>query len=89
MLKNFFNDTLVTLHTRKELLRYLEHTQQLLDSMSFEMLDVKENGDDVFVRWTMHTQFTVMGQKRIVHTIGMSHLRFNKEENNFTSRLLG
>ena len=77
--KIFFNDTLVTLHTRKELLRYLEHTQQLLDSMSFEMLDVKENGDDVFVRWTMHTQFTVMGQKRIVNTIGMSHLRFNKE----------
>ncbi len=77
--KLFFNDTLVTLHDRKELLKYLQHTQQQLDSMSFEVLSVQEKGDDVFVRWTMHTRFTVMGQSRNVQSIGMSHLRFNSE----------
>ena len=75
----FFNDTLVTLHKRRELLKYLEHTQKQLDSMSFEMLDVKENNNDVFVRWTMHTRFTVMGQSCNIQSIGMSHLRFNNE----------
>lgn len=75
--KLFFNDTLVTLHNRQDLLKYLQHTQQQLDSMSFEVLGVQEKGDDVFVRWTMHTGFTVMGQSRNVQSIGMSHLRFN------------
>jgi len=70
--KLFFNDTLVTLHNRKELLKYLQHTQQQLDSMSFEVLGVQEKGDDVFVRWTMHTRFTLMGQSRNVQSIGMS-----------------
>jgi hypothetical protein len=77
--KLFFNDTIVTLHNRQDLLKYLQHTQQQLDSMSFEVLGVQEKGDDVFVRWTMHTRFTVMGQSRNVQSIGMSHLRFNSE----------
>ena len=38
--KLFFNDTLVTLHKRQDLLKYLQHTQQQLDSMSFEVLGV-------------------------------------------------
>jgi len=77
--KLFFNDTIVTLHNRQDLLKYLQHTQQQLDSMSFEVLGVQEKGDDVFVRWTMHTRFTVMGQSRNVQSIGMSHLRFNDD----------
>jgi hypothetical protein len=71
--KLFFNDTLVTLHNRKDLLKYLQRTQQQLDSMSFEVLGIQEKGDDVFVRWTMHTRFTVMGQSRTIQSIGMSH----------------
>ena len=77
--KLFFNDTIVTLHDRQDLLKYLQHTQQQLDSMRFEVLSVQEKGNNVFVRWTMHTRFTVMGQSRDVHSIGMSHLRFNSE----------
>jgi len=77
--KLFFNDTIVTLHNRQDLLKYLQHTQQQLDSMRFEVLSIQEKGDDVFVRWTMHTRFTVMGQSRDIQSIGMSHLRFNSE----------
>ena len=47
--------------------------------MSFEVLSVQEKGNDVFVRWTMHTEFTVMGQSCTIQSIGMSHLRFNSE----------
>ena len=38
--KLFFNDTIVTLHDRQDLLKYLQHTQQQLDSMRFEVLSV-------------------------------------------------
>jgi SnoaL-like domain len=79
MLKIFFNDTLVTLHNRRELQKYFEHTQKNLDSMSFKILDLQETGYYVFIRWTMHTKFTVMGQSSNVQSIGMSHLRFNNE----------
>ena len=75
----FFNDTLVTLHNRRELQKYFEHTQKNIDFMSFKILDVQETGYDVFIRWTMHTKFTVMGQSSNVQSIGMSHLRFNNE----------
>ena len=75
----YFNDTLVTLHDRKSLLRYMEQTQSNLDSISLEVLGVQSQGDDVFVRWIMATGFTVMGQDRQVTSIGMSHLRFNSD----------
>ena len=38
--KIYFNDTLVTIHDRQSLLKYLKHTQQQLDSIKFEVLGV-------------------------------------------------
>lgn len=73
----YFNDTLVTLHTRKELIEYLENTQKQLESMSLEVLNVLENGEDVFVRWKMETKFEVMGNHSDVQSLGISHLRFD------------
>ncbi len=77
--KLYFNDTVVTLHSRKELQEYLQHTQESLDSMSFEALEVYEKNNDVLVRWSMRTQFTIMGQQRDVKSLGISHLRFNDD----------
>ncbi|WP_262965607.1 nuclear transport factor 2 family protein [Methylobacter psychrophilus] len=77
--KLYFNDTIVTLHTRQDLLKYMQHTQKSLDSMSFEVLGTQEKGNDMFVRWTMNTRFTVMGQSQNIQSVGMSHLRFNSD----------
>jgi ketosteroid isomerase-like protein len=77
--KLYFNDTVVTLHSRKELQKYLQHTQESLDSMSFEALEVYEKNNDVLVRWSMRTQFTIMGQQRDVKSLGISHLRFDND----------
>lgn len=77
--KLYFNDTVVTLHDRKELREYLQHTQEALDSMHFEVLDIFEKDHDVLVRWSMRTQFTIMGQQRDVKSLGVSHLRFNND----------
>lgn len=76
----YFNDTLVTLHDRQALQSYLEQTQSNLDSIGIEILSVFEQGDDVFIRWTMRTHFTVLGQSKDVRTIGFSHLRFNEQD---------
>jgi SnoaL-like domain len=75
--KLYFNDTVVTLHDRQALQKYLQHTQEALDSMQFEVLETYEKNNDALVRWSMHTQFTILGQQRDVHSIGISHLRFD------------
>ena len=59
--KIYFNDTLVTIHDRKNLLQYLKHTQQQLDSSKFELLSVQKNGNDSSVRWLMQTRFKAIG----------------------------
>jgi SnoaL-like domain len=77
--KIYFNDTVVTLHERSELQKYLQNTQEALDAMSFEVLETYEKNNDVLARWSMRTQFTILGQHRDVHSLGISHLRFDKD----------
>ena len=75
--KIFFNDTLVTIHDRQNLLKYLKQTQQNIDVMKFEVLSVQDNGKDAYVRWLMKTRFKLIGQDVDSQSIGLSHLRFN------------
>lgn len=75
----YFNDTLVTLHDRQALRNYLEQTQRSVDSIGIEVLSVFEQGNDVFIRWSMRTRFTVLGRSKDTTTIGFSHLRFDNE----------
>jgi len=77
--KLYYNDSIVTLHNRMDLLKYLQHSQEKIDSVSFEVLSAQEKGDDVLIRWIMRTRFSVMGQSLNVQSIGVSHLRFNSE----------
>lgn len=78
--KIFFSDTVVTIHDRQSLLRYLKQTQDNVDSIKFEALDVVENGKDSYVRWLMQTRFKIMGKSLDIESIGMSHLRFNEDD---------
>ena len=73
----YFNDTLVTIHDRQNLLQYLKNTQQQIDSIKFEVLSVQDNGKDAYVRWLMQTRYKVIGQDIDSQSIGISHLRFN------------
>jgi len=77
--KIYFNDTLVTIHDRQNLSKYLKHTQQELDSIKFEVLSVQDTGKDSYVRWLMQTKFKAMGQATDIQSIGISHLRFNAD----------
>ncbi len=77
--KIYFNDTLVTIHDRQNLLKYLKQTQQNIDTMKFEVLSVQDNGKDAYVRWLMKTRFKLIGQDVDSQSIGLSHLRFNAD----------
>ena len=77
--KIYFNDTLVTIHDRQNLLKYLKHTQQQLDSIKFVVLGVHDSGKDSYVRWLMQTKFKAIGQAIDIQSIGISHLRFNAD----------
>ncbi len=74
----YFNDTLVTLSTRKELTAYLVKSGERTNYIRTRILDVARSGDDVYVRWQLEMSFDVMGSARTSNTVGMTHLRFNE-----------
>lgn len=74
----FFNDTLHTLEDRQKLLDYLSRTGERLQDMQVSVLGWSQQGDDLFVRWLMQTDFRLAGRDRRVRTVGMTHLRFNE-----------
>jgi hypothetical protein len=76
----YFNDTLVTINDRQNLLHYLKHAQQQLDAIKFKVLSVQDKGKDAYVRWLMQTRFKLIGQDIDSQSIGISHLRFNADD---------
>lgn len=75
----YFNDTLNTIEDRLEMLNYLKHTAENLDSYEFKLIDHAQSGDNVYIRWTMDIRFSALGKDIKSHSIGMSHLKFNTE----------
>lgn len=75
----FFNDTLHTATSSRQLADYLAATGEAVDDVEVEVLSWIEDNGDVYVRWTMRTRFSVTGRKVDSRTIGMTHLRFNDD----------
>lgn len=76
----WFNDTLKTIEGRDALRKYLRHSAEAVESCRVEILDTLSNAtSDYFVRWTMFIRFKRFKPKEETQTIGMSHLRFNRD----------
>ena len=75
----YFNDTLVTIKTRRDLINYLVHTQEQLKGINFTVLNVMKSEKDFFVQWKMETIFEVMGQRNEVQTVGITHMKFDEQ----------
>lgn len=73
----FFNDTLHSANNVDELALYMAQTAERADEVDVAILNHWQSGQDVFVRWTMTTRFTVLGKQREARSIGMTHLRFD------------
>jgi len=74
----YFNDTFRTITDRNELINYMQQTGQKLDWLEVQVQDVAHSDQDIYVRWIMRMQFTVMGKKVNSESIGISQLRFNE-----------
>jgi len=76
----WFNDTLKTLRGRDALREYLTHSAQAVQSCRVAILDTLSNdAGDYYVRWTMVIRFKRFKPNQDTQTIGISHLRFNRE----------
>ena len=75
----YFNDTFRTITDRNELIDYMQQTGQHVDHLEVEIEDIALSKQDVYVRWIMRMQFTVMGKKVDSQSIGISQLRFDKD----------
>lgn len=76
----WFNDTLKTLQGRDALRSYLKHSAQAVQSCRVEILDTFCNDrGDYYVRWTMVIRFKRFKPGQDTQTIGMSHLRFDRD----------
>lgn len=86
----YFNDTLVTLTSRDSLASHLQATADNLERMSVTLLDVLQpmtskgheaapQSQAIYLLWEMEAQFSLLGKKRLSHTLGISQLCFNDQ----------
>jgi len=75
----YFNDTLQTHTERRTLIDYLLETQEKVDFNRVEIHDITPNGNGYYVRWSMDTGFTVLNKQVKTHSIGITHVRLDRE----------
>lgn len=75
----YFNDTFRTITDRNTLINYMQQTGQQVDWLEVQVQDIAHSEHDMYVRWIMRMQFTVMGKKVESESIGISQLRFDKQ----------
>ena len=75
----YFNDTFRILYNIDELVPYMVHTAEMVDSTTVEILDISKSDTDYYVRWVMVMEFDVKRKDIYSKSIGMTQLRFNDE----------
>lgn len=75
----FFNDTLHSFHALEDLVDYMRRTGVGLSSSEVEVHQVLQDGQDVYVRWTMEFRTRAAGRDIHSRSIGMTHLRFDDQ----------
>ena len=73
----FFNDTLKTLRGAPAIEEYFLKVASHSDYVRATVVDVSRSGDNYYLRWVMDTRFR--GSNKTIRTIGMTHVRFNRE----------
>lgn len=76
----WFDDTLKRIEGREALRPYLEHSAAAVEDCRVVIRETVGNGDgDYFVRWAMTIRFRRFRRGVDTESIGMSHLRFDRE----------
>jgi hypothetical protein len=75
----YFNDTLKSMNTRKELSEYLLVTAEHVDYTRVHFSDEFRSGDNYFLLWKMEMGFSVMGKQIESESLGMSQVRLDSQ----------
>ncbi|MBC7979294.1 MAG: nuclear transport factor 2 family protein, partial [Armatimonadetes bacterium] len=73
----YLNDTLVTHHGPEAIKAYFLKTADNMKSYKVDIDDTASSGSDHYVRWTMVFTSSSLNGGKPVHSVGMSHVRFN------------
>lgn len=74
----YFNDTFHTF-TRREQIRAYFTRMASTATTEVTPLDYSQKGQDVWLRWSMRTRFSVLWRDLDITTLGVTHLRFNED----------
>lgn len=77
--KLYFNDTFKIIDNIDDLVDYMSHSAQQVDSTTVDVLDVIRSKHDYFIRWSMKINTTISGKDIYSHSIGMTQLRFDDQ----------
>ncbi len=76
----WFNDTLKTVRGAEALKHYLSESAAAVEACRVEIDDICNNGaGDYHVRWSMMIRFKRFKRGQDTHSIGISHLRFDRD----------
>lgn len=75
----YLNDTIVTHHGPAEIQAYFVETAETMTRYEVTIDQVASSGSDHYVRWTMVFSAPKLNGGKPVESVGMSHVRFNKE----------
>lgn len=75
----YLNDTLVTHHGAEEIKAYFLMTADTMTSYQVTINDTASSGNEHYVRWTMVFSAPKLNGGKPVESVGMSHVRFNKD----------
>lgn len=75
----FLNDTLKTVRGSDSIEEYFLGTLANTESITVEFTDVARSGNDYYFRWVMDVRFKKFQRGKTIRTIGMTHVRFNKD----------
>lgn len=74
----YFSDTLMQTTKREHVVAHFAGLANAGTKVAVTMLNVVPQGRDVFLIWTLTADFKVLRQPKRNTTIGMTHLRFDK-----------
>jgi hypothetical protein len=75
----YFNDTLKEVRGIDALEQYLIESAEAVDSCRVDVNDIAINRGNYYVRWVMDIQFKRFAKGETTRSIGISHLRFDRE----------
>ena len=75
----YFNDTLKEIRGIDALEPYLLESAAAVESCTVDIGDVAAHDGNYYFRWTMDIRFKSIKKGQLTRSIGISHIRFNKE----------